>query len=96
MKTLIKIDLLILDEWLLYELSKEEATLILEIINSRYLAKKSNIFCSQFDIKGWYGKLGDGTLAEAILDRIIHNSYEIFIDGTVYMREKFGLITTIE
>ena len=35
--------------------------------------------------------LGDGTIAEAILDRIIHNSYDIFIDGAVSMREKFGI-----
>lgn len=94
MKKLIKVDLLILDEWLLFELTKEEATLLLEIINARYTAKKSNIFCSQFDIKGWYEKLGDGTLAEAILDRIIHNSYDIFIDGSVSMREKFGIKET--
>lgn len=91
LKTLNKIDLLIFDEWLLFELSKEEAALLLEIVNSRYTAKKSNLFCSQFDVKGWYEKLGDGTLAEAILDRIIYNSYDVFIDGAVSMREKLGL-----
>jgi len=88
MKKLTKVDLLIIDEWLLLELSKEEATLLLEIINSRYTAKKSNIFCSQFDLQGWYEKLGYGTLAEAILDRIIHNSYDIFIDGAVSYARK--------
>src|SRR5699024_5895500 len=91
MKKLIKVDVLILDEWLLFELTKDEATLLLEIINARYTAKKSNIFCSQFDIKGWYEKVGDGTLAEAIVARIIHNSYDIFIDGAISMREKFGV-----
>lgn len=93
-KKLIKVDVLILDEWLLFELTKEEATLPLEIINTRYTEKKSNIFCSQFDIQGWYEKLGDGTLAEAILDRIIHNSYDILIDASISMREKFGLKAT--
>src|SRR5699024_7118920 len=94
MRKRVRMDLLILDEWLLFELTKDEATLLLEIINARYTAKKSNILCSQFDIQGWYEKLGDGTLAEAILDRIIHNSYDIFIDGSVSMREKFGIKET--
>lgn len=76
---------------LLYDLTDEEATLLLEIINARYEAQKSNIYCSQFDFKGWHEKLGDGTLAEAILDRIIHNSYDVFIDGEISMREKMGL-----
>lgn len=91
MKKLINVDLLILDEWLLYELTSEESTLLLEIINARYEAQKSNIYCSQFDFPGWYEKLGDGTLAEAILDRIIHNSYDVLIDGDISMREKLGL-----
>src|SRR5699024_11024680 len=91
MKKLIKVDLLILDEWLLYDLTDEEATLLLEIINARYEAQKSNIYCSLFELPGWYEKVGDGTLADAILDRIIHNSYDVFIDGEISMREKLGL-----
>lgn len=91
LKKLIKVNLLIMDEWLLYELTNEESALLLELINARNDAKKANIYCSQFDYEGWYGKLGDGTLSEAILDRIIHNSYDIFIDSEISMREKLGL-----
>lgn len=91
MKRLVKVDLLILDEWLLYSLTNEEAALLLEIINARRQARQSIIFCSQFEIDGWYEKLGDGTLAEAILDRIVHDSYHLFIDGKVSMRERFGV-----
>lgn len=91
MKKLIKVDLLVLDEWLLHALTNEEAALLLEIINARRQAKQSNIFCSQFDIDGWYEKLGDGTLAEAILDRIVHDSYDIYIDGDISMRERLGI-----
>lgn len=91
MQKLVKVDLLVLDEWLLYKLTNDEAALLLEIVNARHEAHKSNIYCSQFDIQGWYEKLGDGTLAEAVLDRIIHSSYDVFIDGAISMREKLGI-----
>lgn len=91
MKKLIKVDLLVLDEWLLHALTNEEAALPLESVNARRQAKQSNIFCSQFDIDGWYEKLGDGTLAEAILDRNVHDSYDIYIDGDISMRERLGI-----
>lgn len=85
-----KTDLLILDEWLLTELSKEEANILLEITEARHKVA-STIYCSQIDPSGWHLKLGNGTIAEAILDRIIHDSYEILLDGEISMRERHGL-----
>lgn len=85
-----KVDLLILDEWLLTELTTDEATILLEITESRHKAA-STIFCSQIDPSGWHTKLGNETIAEAILDRIIHGSYQILIDGEISMRERYGL-----
>lgn len=90
MKSYTKVDLLILDEWLLTSLRENEARDLLEIVEARHQVA-STIFCSQFDTQGWYDKIGESTLADAILDRIIHDSYSIFIDGKMSMRERHGI-----
>lgn len=85
-----KVDVLILDEWLLTDLSTEEAAILLEITEARHKVA-STIFCSQIDPNCWNLKLGNETIAEAILDRIIHDSYQIMIDGDISMRERHGI-----
>jgi DNA replication protein DnaC len=82
-----KIDLLILDEWLLTPLSVTESRDLLEIVEARY-SRCSTIFSSQFDVSGWNKKIPDGPLFEAILDRIIHNSYSVIIGGEESMRKR--------
>ena len=85
-----KYSLLIIDEWLLYALNETEARDVLEIIESRY-KKASTIFCSQFDVPGWRDKLNDPILADAICDRIVHDSYSVLIDCKDSMRKRKGL-----
>jgi len=85
-----QVKLLILDEWLLYPLKDTEARDLLEIAEGRY-KKASTIFCSQFEVGGWHQKIGEPTLADAICDRIVHDSYTIIIGGKDSMRKVKGL-----
>ena len=89
MKKLLKIKLLILDEWLLYPLKESESRDVLELIEARSKVS-STIFCSQFDVHGWHENLYDSTLADAICDRIVYDSYTIRIEGDS-MRKRKGI-----
>lgn len=91
MSQLKKLQLLILDEWMLVPLTETEARDLLEIVEARH-KRASTIFVSQFSAKGWHSRIGsEGTLADAILDRIVHDSYEIFIAGEDSMRRRKGI-----
>jgi DNA replication protein DnaC len=90
-----KYRLLILDEWMLVSLTETESRDLLEIIHSRH-KKASTIFCSQFAPAGWHKKISGSTLADAILDRIVHDSYTIEIqylnkNHDKSMREVYGI-----
>ena len=98
LKTYRKMDLLILDEWLIRPLSPQESYDVLEIVESRCTQTQHGtmIFCTQFEPDGWYKRINpdpesDSPISEAIMDRVIHNSYEIMIQGNISMRERHGL-----
>lgn len=90
-----KVDLLILDEWLIRSLSPAESYDILEIAEAR-CGHGSMILCTQYETQGWYKRINpdpenDSPISEAIMDRIIHNAYEILVAGNISMRERHGL-----
>lgn len=82
-----KVDLLIIDEWLLIPANDIAQQHILEIVERRY-GKKGTIFCSQFTTDSWHQRLGGGALADAILDRILSKSKTIQIHGDRSMRNR--------
>jgi len=85
-----QVKLLILDDWLLFEPRENEVRDLLDIVEARY-KRASTIFCSQFDVGGWHPRIGEPTLADAICDRIAHDSYSIVITGEESMRKCKGL-----
>ena len=77
--------LLILDEWLLEDISDKEQHFLMELIERRHDAT-STIFCTQYRRDNWHDRLGGGVHADAILDRIVHNA--VWIEtGDMNMRE---------
>ena len=87
-KQINKFDLLILDDFLLVRTNESERNDLLELMEKR-TNKKSTIFCSQWSPEGWHEKLGNGPIADAILDRIVNSSYTMFIEGKS-MREEYS------
>ena len=92
---------LILDEWLLLKPTESEQRDIFELLHRRR-KKSSTIFCSQYEFEEWYDQLGgdDSPLADAIIDRIAHDSYRINItsidaEHDISMREVYGLDKTL-
>ena len=67
---------LIIDEWLNYKINERESKFIYELIEQR-CGNSPTIFVGQYDVEDWHERLGGGTQADSIMDRIIHNSYTI-------------------
>ena len=90
-----KVDLLILDEWLMRPLTLQQSYDLFEIVEAR-TKHGSTILCTQYDTNGWYERINtdpaqDSPISDAIMDRIVHNAYVVSVESTVSMRERHGL-----
>ena len=77
---LAKTDLLILDDWGLEKMTLSQRNDLLEIMEDRHGLKSTLITC-QLPIIQWHKAIGDATLADAILDRLLHNSHKLKLKG---------------
>jgi len=78
-----------------YSLTPQKSYDLLEIIEAR-CKHGSIIFCTQYETEGWYKRINpdpdnDSPISEAIMDRIIHNAFDVLVDGKISMRERHGL-----
>jgi len=87
---LAKVDVLILDDWGLSKLIAEQRRDLLEILEDRH-DNRSTIVTSQLPLDQWHHIIGDPTLADAILDRLVHNAYKINLKGESMRKNKSKL-----
>jgi len=83
-----KMDLLILDDFGLKPLDGSQRLMLLELFEDRY-GKKSTIITSQLPVNQWHAFIKEDTLADAILDRLVHGSHRLEIKTKVSMRETY-------
>jgi DNA replication protein DnaC len=88
-----KTDLIILDDWGLAKLSAEQRRDLLELLDDRH-GTRSTLVTSQFPVDHWHEIIGDPTLADAILDRLVHNAYRINLKGESMRKRRAKLTTT--
>ena len=79
--------MLILDDLLISPLTREEQRELLEIVEERY-DRKSTIVTSQLPLKAWHTAMQDPTLADAILDRLVHNAHKLELKGESMRRKR--------
>lgn len=87
---LARLDLIVLDDFGLAAMTDEQRRDLLEILEDRY-ERKSTLVTSQFPVDRWHELMGDPTLADAILDRLVHNAYRVQLKGDSMRKRKHRL-----
>ncbi len=87
LKSYARTDVLVLDDWGLAHLGAQDRRDLLEILEDRY-GLRSTVVTSQLPVTSWYDSIGDPTLADGILDRLVHGAYQIAIEGESMRRKR--------
>lgn len=91
LKSLARVELLILDDWGLAPLTSQQGRDLLEIVDDRH-GRASTIVTSQLPVDHWHEVIADPTIADAVLDRLVHTAHRIALDGDTLRKppEKSG------
>ena len=87
METLARTDVLVVDDFAMAPLNEQERRDFLEICDDRY-NRRSMILTSQLPVEKWHAQMGDPTVADSILDRLVHNAYRIELSGESIRKRK--------
>ncbi|MEI6879934.1 MAG: ATP-binding protein [Bacteroidota bacterium] len=80
-------DLVILDDFGIQPIDAQSRMILMEIIEDRH-GKKSTMITSQLPVDAWYEAIGDATLADAIMDRVVHDAHRINLKGESLRRKR--------
>jgi DNA replication protein DnaC len=86
LKSIARVELLILDDWGLANLTPDQGRDLLEILDDRH-GRGSTIVTSQVDVKHWHEMIANPTVADAILDRLVHNAHRLSLTGESMRKE---------
>ncbi len=87
LSALARVDVLLIDDWGLETMNTENRRDLLELLEDRYGAR-STVVTSQLPVESWYEGVGDPVLADAILDRLVHNAHRIGLKGESMRKKK--------
>jgi hypothetical protein len=90
---LARVHLLVLDDWGTHTLTDRQRLDVLEIFEERY-RRKSTLITAQLPVAAWHEMIGEATLADAILDRIVHNAHRLTLEGDSMRKRKTPTLLT--
>lgn len=90
MNRLMKVRLLVLDDFATHGLNDQQRFHLFEIIAERY-QQKSTLITAQLPVSAWHDLIGDATVADAIMDRLVHNAHRINLEGDSLRKAKSGI-----